>query len=70
MKRSRFGYHGVYRRRTDSKFLARIGKQHERIGLFATAIEAAKAYDAEARRRYGESAVTNFRTEDDGHAKS
>lgn len=45
-----------------NKWQARIG--HEYIGLFDTPEEAARAYDAEARKRYGNRARLNFPAKD------
>jgi len=54
------GYKGVhpYKRGKRSKWVAQIGRHH--IGYFATAEEAAKAYDTEAIKLYGEFAYLNF----------
>lgn len=60
------GYRGVFWDAEMSKWAASIqydGKQHK-IGRFNTKIEAALAYDREARLHHGEFAVTNFK--DDG----
>lgn len=52
------GYKGVFWRRDRSKWRAKIGKKT--IGLFDSKIEAAKAYDREAKRIFGEFAKPNF----------
>jgi len=57
--RNKWGYRGVERIR--DRFRAVVGgKCKWRSPYFATAVEAAKAYDTEARRRYGECACLNF----------
>lgn len=51
------GYRGVYRR-WDGKWWASAGRQY--AGCFATALEAALAYDSLARALFGDFAVLNF----------
>ena len=57
-------YKGVYRHSSGSAFCAQIGcgggSSAVYIGRFATAEEAARAYDAAAREWYGRHAVLNF----------
>jgi hypothetical protein len=59
-------FKGVYRNRNCSTYTARLtckdgdAKRHIYIGSFKTEQEAAAAYDAEARRRFGEFARLNF----------
>lgn len=55
------GYIGIFETR-DGQYGARIhdGKQRPILGIFKTAIEAAKAYDAAAYRLHGEGALLNF----------
>lgn len=58
------GYKGVHWRKDGQKWVAQIsdhlaGKKR-RIGDFETVIEAARAYDREARRLFGEFAYLNF----------
>src|SRR5262245_25367706 len=60
---NRLGYRGVEQVR--GRFRAVVGKRKGgsdvwRSPYFATAAEAARAYDGEARRRYGELAYLNF----------
>lgn len=61
--RNKWGYRGIEQVR--GKFRAVVGKRKGgndawRSAYFGTAAEAAAAYDAEARRRYGELAYLNF----------
>ena len=60
-KSSKTGFKGVCRL-SSGCFVARIGsrKNHRVIGYFKTAEEAARAYDAEAKKIYGNIAVLNF----------
>jgi hypothetical protein len=55
---NRWGYRGVEQVR--GKFRAVLGNKAWRSAYFATAVEAAEAYDREARRRYGARAFFNF----------
>lgn len=58
-KDNKAGYKGVSYR--DGKFYARIGPAGKiHIGIYPTAEEAAKAYDAKAKELYGEYARLNF----------
>lgn len=52
------GFKGVYARK--GRFIAQIDSPRTHIGMFDTAEEAARAYDAVALARYGEFAWTNF----------
>lgn len=56
-RRNKTGYRGV-RRQRQGTFQASI--QDDGLGTFATAEEAARAFDREAKNRYGEFAVLNF----------
>ena len=62
------GYKGVhpYKRGKRSKWVTQIGDRH--IGYFQTAEEAARAYDREAIKTFGEFAYLNF-PDDDGGGK-
>lgn len=61
-KTNRSGYKGVSWKTQVSKWVVQIQvdgvKKH--VGYFTSEIDAAKAYDVEARRYFGEFAVTNF----------
>ena len=59
---SKTGYKGVVWVRSRQQFRARIQTEDKRIctGYYATAIEAARAYDALAREHFGEFARLNF----------
>ncbi len=63
-KNNTSGYKGVVKVRSlKNPWQARIGKSGERdyvIGHFSSPIEAAKAYNKEARKRYGEFAYENI----------
>lgn len=65
-KRSNSGYRGVslHKRKLKKKYVAYIGSgctgSRKNIGYFDCPIAAAKAYDAEAKKRYGEFAILNF----------
>lgn len=53
------GFKGVTRRKS-GKFLAQIADPKNRhLGLFVTAVEAARVYDAAAKQAFGEFAVLN-----------
>ena len=58
------GFRGVYKPKGASSWLAAIRDPHTKrkvhIGSFKTALDAALAYDAMAKRTYGAFAVTNF----------
>ena len=56
-KNNTTGYKGVSKKR--SKFLANIGKPVQYLGSFATAEEAARAYNEAALEMYGEFARFN-----------
>lgn len=62
---SKIGYKGVVRSRSRQQYRARIQVGEKRIhsGYYATAVEAARAYDAMAREHYGEFARLNFPNE-------
>lgn len=53
-------YKGVYVAK--GKYIAKIGREGKKVylGSYADPVEAAKAYDAAARRLHGEFALTNF----------
>lgn len=55
-------FKGVYWDKANDKWRAQIkhGKKHESLGRFTSEVEAAKAYDAAARRLFGTFALTNF----------
>ena len=55
---NRWGYRGIERIR--GRFRAVVGNKVWRSKYFDTAREAARAYDREARRRYGKLACLNF----------
>jgi hypothetical protein len=59
---NRSGYKGVCWVARDGKWVAQImeGGKHRRIGLFVSAEDAARAYDAAAREQWGEYAHLNF----------
>lgn len=58
------GYRGVYLDRRGRKrpygAQIKVHRKHMNLGYFATAEEAARAYDAAARKHFGEYANTNF----------
>jgi len=56
------GYKGVGWRKDCGKWIARVRSNGHRrfLGYFSDAVEAAKAYDAEARKQFGEFACVNF----------
>ena len=60
-KSTKTGFKGVYNNHRTKKFRASIKADSRKynIGTFATAEEAARAYDREALRLHGEFAVTN-----------
>jgi len=55
-KRAKNALRGVFPK--NGKFFAQIGRTH--LGSFASATEAAAAYDRAANERYGEFAILNF----------
>lgn len=61
-KNSSSKYKGVYWNKTKKRWISQIQINGHRksIGNFTNEIEAAKAYDAEARTHYGEFATFNF----------
>ncbi len=63
-KNSSSGYKGVYWNKRGCKWQVQIGsgsrKTKKHLGLFTCLVKAARAYDAEALKRYGEYAKLNF----------
>lgn len=61
-KNNKSGFKGVYWMKDRSKWKAHLheGGYPYYLGLYETAEEAAKAYDAEAKKRWGEYAKLNF----------
>jgi hypothetical protein len=57
------GYKGVTFHKPTNKWTAQITKDRKarKIGYFETALEAAKAYDVEAKKLFGEFALLNFK---------
>ena len=55
-------FKGVYWRKRDKKWCAGIGHNGKQyyLGLFANEIDAARAYDAAARERFGDFSRANF----------
>lgn len=66
--RAREGFRGVSRDRRQDRWKARITVDYKEhwLGGYATAEEAAKAYDAAAREHFGEFATLNFPEEHNG----
>lgn len=64
--KNRYGFRGVCRdRRTDNWYAQiKVRGKHYGLGSYATAVEAAKAYDVVAYRTFKEFAVLNFPVED------
>ena len=58
-------YKGVYLEKSTGKYVAQIcvNKVRTKIGRYATAIEAARAYDTMALLEFGEFALVNFKNE-------
>lgn len=56
------GYKGVFWRKDNNKWMAQIGYENKNIylGMFVDKIEAARAYDAAAKKCFGEFAKLNF----------
>lgn len=61
-KNNSSGYRGVYRdkRRPSWRSYVRVGRKQCDLGSFKTAEDAARAYDASAKKLYGEFARLNF----------
>jgi hypothetical protein len=59
-KNNASGFRGVYEHKRNLKNNWQASIQGKHIGYFATAIEAARAYDTSARRIFGEFAALNF----------
>ncbi|MBO9380060.1 hypothetical protein GG804_25150 [Sphingomonas histidinilytica] len=59
-RRSRTGFKGVLPRRGAFRAYGTVQGKHHHIGMFSTAEDAARAYDAFARQCFGEFACLNF----------
>lgn len=58
-KNNSSGFNGVCFHKGQNRWLARIGRPQKHIGSFRSASEAARAYNAAAKKRYGKFAKLN-----------